>query len=118
MIQLSDFTPGQVVIVSDGRRSPTSRKATVKHIGRKYVTLEGNWQQKFYVGYEEDCLVEKSEYGASSFLYPTEEAYQRAMHRAELEMKLRNAFDWSNISKLTYEQLKQLDAIITNGIVK
>lgn len=119
MIQLSDFKPGQEVIVSGDRSFPNGRKAIVEKVGRKYVTLKESWHRQFYVRNEtDDCLVEKSEYGAPSALYPTEEAYQMVVKRAALERKLRQVFDWSNIRKLSYEQLKQIDAIVEGTPVK
>ena len=118
MIQLSDFKPGQEVIITEDRYFSDWHKATVEKVGRKYVTLAGVWQRQFYVGYADDALVEKIDYGTACLLFPTEEAYQKARDRAMLKKKLRQVFDWSNIDKLSCEQLKQVDAIVEGSPVK
>ena len=113
MISLSDFQVGQTVVISDDDWLFSNRReATVAKVGRKYVTLTGFWQRQFYVGYSDDALVEKTEYGAACLLFPTEEAYQMAREKALLERKLQQVFDVLNIRKLSYEQLKRIDAIL------
>ncbi len=113
MISLSDFQVGQTVVISGDRYYPDGRVTTVAKVGRKYVTTADLWQTQFYAGYgKNNCLTEKTEYGAPRSLYPSEEAYRQAREKSALENKLRQAFDWSKIRKLSYEQLKRIDAIL------
>ena len=49
MIQLSDFHVGQAVVIVENQRRGMVHRTTVAKIGRKYITIAGNWGQQFYV---------------------------------------------------------------------
>ena len=114
-MNLSDFQIGQTVVMSRDRRYPDGQLGEVTKIGRKYVSVKvGAWERQFYKDDYNDRFVEKVDFGSPMELFASEESYRQSVDREKICQKLRFVFDWSNIRKLTYEQLKQIDAIVGN----
>ena len=73
---IKDFKVGQTVFVMGDGSTQRDRfrttAAEVVKIGRKYVTISGNWAMQFKETHESNpYLVEHTEYGAPRLLFPS-----------------------------------------------
>ena len=81
-MNIKDIKPGQTVYILCRDREPNIIDRTVKCVGRKYVTLVGNWQEQFYLRNEsDDYLVEKIDMGYSRYLFATKELFSFAKNK-------------------------------------
>lgn len=113
---IKDFKVGQTVyILGDGRRIGDGKEtaAEVVKVGRKYVTISGNWAMQF----KETCesrpyLVEHTDYGTARLLFPSREAVDDYIEHEELKMWVRTAAGWEKIDRYTLAQLREVKRIL------
>jgi len=115
-----DFKVGQTVFVMmDGiaqRDRFLTVAAEVVKIGRKYVTISGNWAMQFKETHESrPYLVEHTEYGAPRILFPSREAVDDYIKREELKTWVRTAVGWDKIGRYTLAQLRAVKKILEGG---
>lgn len=114
---IKDFKVGQTVfVVGDGciqrDRSRTTEAKVVK-IGKKYVTISGNWGMQFKETSESGSyLVEHTDYGAPRLLFPSREALDEYLEREELKTWVRTATCWDKIDGYTLAQLRAVKNIL------
>lgn len=107
-MNIKDIKPGQTVYILCRDREPNIIDRTVKCVGRKYVTLVGNWQEQFYLRNEsDDYLVEKIDMGYSRYLFATKDAVDLFIKRCSLESKIRRNIS-SVLSKMSMDQICQI----------
>lgn len=105
-MKLTDFRPGQTVIVLRGLYGrPSFQERTVESIGRKYVTLSGLRKEQFFVRDErDDFLLEKPGTGEQALLFPSETAYDEYCERKKLDREIADTFrnfgSWLPLKKL------------------
>lgn len=112
-MKLTDFRPGQTVIVLNkmfGR--PYAEERKVEKVGRKYVTLAGRWNERFYVLREsDDFLLQAEDMGEKSLLFPTETAYDEYCERKELDREISKLVGLGG-SGLSLTKLRKIKKII------
>lgn len=129
MIQFSDFKPGQEVFTSFWKddfcyKRRRARKEIIEAVDceRGRIKLIGTgW---FCVSPDNNCLIEqtlqsmffKEHYYRKVFL--SEEDCLKDAELPKLIKKIRGALAGEKVSRLSYEQLKQVDAIIEGSSVK
>lgn len=114
---IKDFKVGQTVfIMGDGRTQRdkfSTTTAEVVKIGRKYVTISGNWATQFKETHESrPYLIEHMEYGAPRLLFPSREAVDDYIEREELKTWVRTAAGWEKIDRYTLAQLRAVKKIL------
>ena len=114
---IKDFKVGQTVFVMGGSGSQRERFRTmaveVVKIGRKYVTINGNWGLKFKeVNKSRPYLVEHTEYGSPRLLFPSREEVDNYIEREELKTWVRTAVAWDKIDRYTLAQLREVKRIL------
>lgn len=120
-MDIKQFTVGQTAyLIGEGNRKEKERGYTevkVVKVGRTYVTTQlnsGCWERRFHTGYNDNdpYLIEKVTCGSPCFLFPTIEAFNEYTEYNQLKDKLRRAFEWCNIGKLTLNQLRAVNRIL------
>lgn len=118
---IKDFKVGQTVFITGSDRgvtgiSPTTRAEKVTKVGRKYVTIRGNWEMQFEET-GEGCpfLLEKKGYGAPKLLFPTRAALDEYREQQELKRWLRDATGYGKIERYTADQLRRVKEILEEG---
>ena len=107
-MNIKDIKPGQTVYILCREREPQVVERTVKCVGRKYVSLVGNWQEQFYLRNEADnYFVEKINMGYSRYLFATKDAVDLYIKRQVLESKIRCNIS-SVLSKMSMDQICQI----------
>lgn len=114
---IKNFKVGQTVFVmGDGctqRDKYGTTEAEVVKVGRKYVTISGNWGSQFKeASLSRPYLVEHTEYGAPRLLFPSSKAVCEYLEREELKILLRMAMSRENIDRYTLEQLQAVKKIL------
>ena len=106
---IKDFSPGQTVYILSNKNI-YERK--VKSIGRKYVKIESNWDEKF-----EECdernnfLVSSNSWGAHDRLFASRKDIDDYMEQEELKRQLCcEVHSWTQ--NLSLDQLRRINAII------
>jgi len=117
---IKDFVVGQTVfIMGDGchqRNRYSTTAAEVVKVGRKYVTVGGNWEMQFEeTATSRPYLVEHTEYGAPRMLFPSREAVDEYIEREELKTWVRTAAGWDKIDRYTLAQLRAVKTILEAG---
>lgn len=85
----------------------------VVKIGRKYVTINGNWGLKFKeVNKSRPYLVEHTEYGSPRLLFPSRKEVNNYIEREELKTWVRTAVAWDKIDRYTLAQLREVKRIL------
>lgn len=115
---IKDFTVGQTVFLlseNKGRTgSPVITERTVAKIGRKYVTLNGVWEEKF-----EDCgseyLIEHTNF-AKRYLFSDRNALEAFLERKQLVRWFVTLND-TKLKECTLEQLKKAKEILTYSYI-
>lgn len=112
-MKLTDFRPGQIVIVLRGIYGrQTIQERTVESVGRKYVTISGLWKEQFFVRDErDDFLLEKPGTGEQALLFPSETAYDEYIERKKLDMEIAEKFRTFG-SGLPLRKLRRIKEII------
>ncbi|MBP5460684.1 MAG: hypothetical protein J6Y20_00955 [Lachnospiraceae bacterium] len=119
-MEIKDFNAGQTVYIlsEEKRNNPPCgyKEAKVKKVGRVYITLEGNWERKFFIpfygNYGGSFLVEKKDYGADNLLFKSKQDLDDYIEKRKLESELCDALNWQNIRTFTLEQLRAIKRII------
>lgn len=117
---IKDFKVGQTVfVVGDGctqRDRFRTTEAEVVKIGKKYVTINGNWGMQFKEASESRFyLVEHTECGAPRLLFPSREALDEYRELEELKTWVRSATCWDKIKSYTLAQLRAVKKILEEG---
>lgn len=115
MLRVSDFKVGQKVVVVDNHQYGDGQQAVVSKVGWKYVTVQWYSRERYFgVGGLEDAkyLLENTDYGTPAMLFPSEEVWKEEKERAELEREIRSASDWRNMTNLSLDQLRRINAIL------
>ena len=114
---IKDFKVGQTVFVMEDSCTQQDKFRTVAaevvKIGRKYVTISGNWAMQFKETHESrPYLVEHTERGAQRLLFPSREAVDDYIEREELKTWVRTAAGWEKIDRYTLAQLRAVKQIL------
>lgn len=114
---IKDFKVGQTVyILGDGRHQRDRFLATaaeVVKIGRKYVTVSGNWGLQFKdTAASRPYLIEHTEIGTPRLLFPSSESVDEYREREELKAWVRTAAGWEKIDRYTLAQLRAVKKIL------
>lgn len=106
---IKDFSPGQTVYILSGKYI-SERK--VKSVGRKYVKIESNWDERFSeTDDSNNFLVSSNTWGAQDRLFASIEDYNDYKEQEELKRKLLcDVHSWTQ--KLSLDQLRRINAII------
>lgn len=91
---IKDFEVGQTVFVMGDYRTQRNKfrttEAEVVKVGRKYVTINGNWGIQFKeTASSRPYLIEHCEYGTPRLLFPSREAADSYIEREELKTWVR-----------------------------
>lgn len=120
-LTIKDFKAGQTAYVA-GRRYNNSAglamAAEVTKVGRRYVTVRvGAYEVRFKEGHSTDCpyLVEHTDYGAGSLLFPSSEAVDEYCELESLHSWLRRESDLQKSKKYTLTQLRAVKEILEDG---
>ncbi len=118
---IKDFVVGQTVFVMGDscyeRDKYETTAAEIVKVGRKYVTISGNWGMQFMeTGESRPYLIEHTEYGAPRMLFPSMEAVDEYREREELKTWVRTAAGWDNINRYTLTQLRAVKTILEAGV--
>lgn len=118
-MDIKKFVVGQTAyVIGDGSSRKMKHEyteATVTKVGRVYVTVKiaGNWPMMFQdEGTHDPFLIEKTEYGGKRMLFQSKKDVEEWVERQELKRELRTALDWSNIDRLSIEQLRYIKKVI------
>lgn len=119
MLTIKDFKPGdKVYVVTEnfGRNAnPSICERIVKTVGRMYVTLEGNWEEKFACDNQE-YLREKKDWGEHSLLFQTEQKAKDYLEKRNLETWLLRQSS-REIDNLSLEQLHIIRDIMKSPVL-
>ena len=112
-MKLTDFRPGQTVIVLNRMfGKPYAEERKVEKVGRKYVTLAGQWNERFCVMREsDDFLLQADDIGEKSLLFPSWTAYDEHCERKELDKEISRVFGMCG-SGLSLTKLRKIKEII------
>lgn len=121
MLNLKDFKPGgKVFILTEnfGRnKEPKISERTVKSVGRKYVTLNGGWEEKFSIPHmsvaDISYLEEAKDWGERSLLFKSRQDADDYLERKQIEQWL---FRLSprETDNLSLKQLRKIRDIVKN----
>lgn len=112
------FKAGQTAYaMGDGYSSMRDKysvsEVRVEKVGRKYVTIAGNWGEQFKeTSASRSYLIEHRECGAPRLLFPSRKAAEEYREREELKAWVREAAGWSKIDRYTLAQLRQVKQIL------
>lgn len=114
---IKDFKVGQTVYIIGDFRTQKDRfrsiEAEVVKVGRKYVTISGNWGLQFKgTAASRPYLIEHTEVGAPRLLFPSREAVDEYREREELKTWVRTAAGWEKIDRYTLAQLREVKKIL------
>lgn len=116
---IKDFKVGQTAFVvkvefcfTQQDRFSITETEVVK-VGKKYVTISGNWTAQFKEACESrPYLVEHKECGAPRLLFPSREAMDDYIESEELKFWIRTAVGWDKIDHYSLEQLRAVRKIL------
>lgn len=115
-MKLSDFKVGQTVIVAGGYKDPKPTEATVKKVGRKYVTIDDGWQTTFELCPNQEYCIESSDTGLGRQLFPSLEAYSRySEHKALVYWFAQIGHGGASVKNCSLEQLRNAKQILTGN---
>lgn len=86
------------------------KEAVVEKVGRKYVTANCPWEQK-YENFNADYLMEATSYGSSSYLFPTKKAVEDYVEKLEL-IQFLSRLDSYHYERCSLEDLKKITEIL------
>lgn len=103
---LKDFSPGQTVYTLSEGNVIVDRR--VKSVGRKYVTLEGVWEEKFYVNNEDDgFLTEHINYGYHKLLFSSKENIDMYIKKKQLRNFISRNIN-NCLKNMSFDQLRRI----------
>ena len=114
MLAVKDFKKGQkAYIVTDdyGTRENKIFEATVKTVGRKYVTLDDSWGSR-YQTCANDYLTEVVNCGWARRLFATEQATKDYIELKNLVLSIKRKVSHSLDSKYSLYQLRHIFEIL------
>lgn len=117
-MEIRDFSKGQTAYIVGGgvreRKGISVEKVEVAKVGRKYVTIAGNWGERFreVYGRVQPYLIEQTEIGTPRLLFPTKEAVNEYREREELKEWVREMAGWDKIGRYTLGQLRAVKMIL------
>lgn len=107
-VSLKDFYVGQTVYECVNDRNITVRERVIASVGRKYVTLEGSWNEKYYEHeHFEGFLVEKKDWGRPNYLFLSRDAYELYIEEKELDQYISSNIG-NKLHKMTIDQKRQI----------
>ena len=114
---IKDFEVGQTVFVMGDYRTQRNKfrttEAEVVKVGRKYITINGNWGIQFKeTASSRPYLIEHCEYGTPRLLFPSREAADSYIEREELKTWVREATGWDKIDRYPLEKLRAVKKIL------
>lgn len=114
---IKDFKIGQTAFAMGGYRTPKNKflitEAEVVKVGRKYVTISGNWGTQFKeTASSSPYLIERCECGTPRLLFTSREAADRYIEREELKTWVREATGWYKIERYPLEKLRAVKKIL------
>lgn len=119
MLKLKDFKAGDTVYVLKdhiGRIVDTTiTEKKVKKVGRKYVTLEGNWETK-YAEFDACYLLEEVQCGGRSLLFKTKKDAENYIEAQELAHRI-GCMSVSQLQKYSLLQLKRVMQILNSNVL-
>lgn len=94
------------------RRNDTEsiEEKTVSKVGKKYFELSDSYFGRFYI---DTLMHDAGQYSSRYQVFLDIEKYNSEVEADRLIAKIRKYFDWFNQIKLSLDQLKQIDSIIT-----
>ena len=118
---VKDFHVGQTVYIVRGdireRRNDLAEKVEIVKVGRKYVTINGNWGQKFKETDKDTAyLVEHTEYGNPDMLFPSKNALEEFLELCELKMWILREINWNKVDQYTLWQLRKVKEILEGTV--
>ncbi|WP_304634416.1 hypothetical protein [uncultured Oscillibacter sp.] len=115
---IKDFTVGQTAYaMGDGYSTMIDKysvsEVRVEKVGRKYVTIAGNWGEQFEeTSASRSYLIEHRDCGTPRLLFPSRKAVDDYIEREELKTWVRTAAGWGNIDRYTLHQLRAVKKIL------
>ena len=112
-MNIADFKPGHTAIMEvRAYGKPFSKEVIVDKVGRKYVTVDGRWHERFFLNFDADeYLLQKVDAGAPNYLFPSREAYDDYLESNELSRWLSDRFSFLN-KRLPLDKMRRIKAII------
>ena len=112
-MNITDFKPGQTAIMEvRAYGKPFSKEVTVEKVGRKYVTVRGRWNERFFLNFNTDVfLLQKVDAGAPNYLFSSRKAYDDYVESNELRRWLSDRFSFMS-ERLPLEKMRRIKAII------
>lgn len=114
MLTVNDFEKGQkAYIVTDDHGTGENKifEATVKTVGRKYVTLDDSWGSK-YQTCANNYLTEVVNCGWARMLFATEQAAKDYIEVKNLVLSINIKVRHSLDSRYSLDQLRQINEIL------
>lgn len=114
MLAVKDFEKGQkAYIVTDDHGTGENKifEATVKTVGRKYVTLDDSWGSK-YQTCANNYLTEVVNCGWARMLFATEQAAKDYIEVKNLVLSINIKVRHSLDSRYSLDQLRQINEIL------
>ena len=114
MLTVKDFEKGQkAYIVTDDHGTGENKifEATVKTVGRKYVTLDDSWGSK-YQTCANNYLTEVVNCGWARMLFATEQAAKDYIEVKKLVLSINIKVRHSLDSRYSLDQLRQINEIL------
>lgn len=114
MLTVKDFEKGQkAYIVTDDHGTGENKifEATVKTVGRKYVTLDDSWGSK-YQTCANNYLTEVVNCGWARMLFATEQAAKDYIEVKNLVLSINIKVRHSLDSRYSLDQLRQINEIL------
>lgn len=114
MLTVKDFEKGQkAYIVTDNHGTGENKifEATVKTVGRKYVTLDDSWGSK-YQTCANNYLTEVVNCGWARMLFATEQAAKDYIEVKNLVLSINIKVRHSLDSRYSLDQLRQINEIL------
>lgn len=114
---IKDFKVGQTAFAMGGYRTSKNRflitEAEAVKVGRKYVTISGNWGTQFKeTSISRPYLIEHCECGTPRLLFPSREAADNYIEREELKTWVREATGWDKIDLYSLKKLRAVKKIL------
>lgn len=114
MLTVKDFEKGQkayIVIDDHGTGENKIFEATVKTVGRKYVTLDDSWGSKYQTCVN-NYLTEVVNCGWARMLFATEQAAKDYIEVKNLVLSINIKVSHSLDSRYSLDQLRQINEIL------